>query len=145
MSSDLQLIKRTIAWVQGSDAPRDVARFLEGGLTQYLHTPGLSLDAAFGLQGRIGKRRSWSEFGRQERARLLQAFYAQHYSRYGVSRYRASELLADDLDVMQSGTASEFPPEYVRLFESLHLLPVAIPTSKSEVYKNLRFTLKDAL
>lgn len=144
MSSDLQIIKRTIATVQGSDLPRDVVRFLANGFIQYLHTPGVTLDDAFGLRRSPGKRKVWSDYGRQERPRLLQTFYAQHYSRY-VSKHRASELLAYDLDAMQLGTTAEFPAEYVRLFESLRLLPVAIPTSKSEVYKNLRFTLKDAL
>ena len=145
MSSDLQLVKRTLAWVQGSDAPRDIKRFLEDGFTQLLHSPGIAMDAAFGLRRSPGKRKVWADYGRQERPRLLQTFYAQHYSRYGVSRHQASELLADDLAAMQAGTTAEFPAEYAQLFESLHQLPVAIPTSKSEVYKNLRFTLKDVL
>jgi len=144
MSSDLQLIKRTIATVQGSDLPRDVVRFLEDGFTNILHSPGITMDAAFGLRRSTGKRKVWSDYGQQERARLIQSFYARHYSQY-VSKYRASQLLAYDLGAMQSGTAAEFPAEYVQLFESLRQLPVALPTSKSEVYKNLRFTLKDPL
>ena len=70
MSSDLQIIKRTLAAIQGSDLPGDVVRFLEDGFTQYLYTPGVTLDDAFGLRGRIGKRRAWSEYGQQERAEL---------------------------------------------------------------------------
>ena len=145
MSSDLQLIKRALAAIPASNLPADVARFFEDGLTRFLHTPGITMEDAFGLQRAIGKRGIWAAYGQQARAELLQTFFIQNYLRHDVSKYQASAWLAHDLDVLQAGAATGFPPEYVRLFESLRLLPVAVPTLKSEVYRNLRVRLKGLL
>ena len=143
MSSDLQLIKRTIAAVQGSDLPRDVARFLEDGFTQYLYTPGVTLDDSFGLQGRIGKRRIWFEVAKQSRAEFLQRHYEQCHAT--KTKHAASKVIADNLARLKMESSRTVAPEYVELYDALVKLPLKTPTTQARVYEYLRLPLKDVL
>lgn len=142
MSPDVQIIKRTLAAVQGSDLPRDVVRFLEDGFNQYLYTPGVTLDVAFGLPGPIGKRRAWSEYGQQKRAELLQRYKAKYHE--AQSKKTASHIIADDLARRAKGD-DQVPPEVVELYDALAQLPVALPRSQRQVEKYLSVPLKDPL
>lgn len=143
MSSDLQIIKRALAAIQGSDLPGDVVRFLEDGFTQYLYTPGVTLDDAFGLRGRIGKRRAWSEYGQQERAELLQRYKAKYHE--AQSKKTASQIIADGIARLDSDDRRTVAPEYVELYDALALLPVKLPRSARQVEKYLSVPLKDPL
>ena len=142
MSPDVQIIKRTLAAVPGSDLPRDVVRFLEDGFTRLLHSPGITMDDAFGLRGPIGKRRAWSEYGQQKRAELLQRHKAKYHE--AQSKKTASKIIAGGLERRAKGD-DQVPPEIIELYDALVQLPVALPRSPRQVEKYLSIPLKDPL
>ena len=146
MSSELEFIVRSLAALEGgSKLPDDVARVWIRGLRAYRDKPSISMEDAFGLRGPTGKRRVWSEFAQQERARFIQIVFARTYSKIGISKRRAAELIARDLDAIQSGSTVAFPRELVELYDALARLPVKLPRSARQVEKYLSIPLKDPL